>query len=344
MARLRWVEDEEAQGETAAAFEEVRRRRTRVPPVMRTMSLRPDVMVLVARMADTVHFSDGYLDRRTKERIATYVSSLNSCEYCATSHRVPRDDGRGPGPGAGHRARRRRRVGTARGRPGAARARRHGDHEPEPDHRRAGAAPPRPGLERRAAGGGADRRGALQLLQPHRRELRAGLVGLRADGRPASAVMDPLAGDVGLAHGSGLVDWAIRFAESLPVRAHQPRGTLEPCVHDRRRRRRADRSAGPRRRAGDDGLGVHRSDVVCRGAPAVPRGRRGAGRGGDGGHARRPLRIPRDRQRGARVPDADQAALRRRRAAHLLGRGVVRLRPGRREHGRRRGRPIRRPT
>lgn len=86
--RLRWVEDHEADDVTATAFAEVRQRRSRVPPVMRTMSLRPDVMVLVARLADAVHFSDGYLDRRTKEKIATYVSAVNACGYCATSHRV----------------------------------------------------------------------------------------------------------------------------------------------------------------------------------------------------------------------------------------------------------------
>ncbi|HUY86630.1 MAG TPA: carboxymuconolactone decarboxylase family protein, partial [Acidimicrobiales bacterium] len=88
MARLRWIEDSEADEATARSFDEVRKRRSRVPPVMRTMSLRPDVMVQVARLADTLHFSDGFLDRRTKEKIATYVSALNSCGYCATSHRV----------------------------------------------------------------------------------------------------------------------------------------------------------------------------------------------------------------------------------------------------------------
>ncbi len=37
-------------------------------------------------VSDQVHFSDGHLDLRTKEMIATYVSALNRCSYCTGSH------------------------------------------------------------------------------------------------------------------------------------------------------------------------------------------------------------------------------------------------------------------
>jgi uncharacterized peroxidase-related enzyme len=40
----------------------------------------------VAGLTDRAHFSNGFLDRRTKELIAMYVSSLNCCGYCLGSH------------------------------------------------------------------------------------------------------------------------------------------------------------------------------------------------------------------------------------------------------------------
>jgi hypothetical protein len=35
----------------------------------------------VIAFSNGVHFSDGHLDRRTKEMIATFVSGLNRCPY-----------------------------------------------------------------------------------------------------------------------------------------------------------------------------------------------------------------------------------------------------------------------
>jgi len=52
-----------------------------VPEIMRTMSLRPELMGPINELAMKAHFSDGFLDRRTKEMIATYVSSINKCKY-----------------------------------------------------------------------------------------------------------------------------------------------------------------------------------------------------------------------------------------------------------------------
>jgi len=45
-------------------------------PAARTMGAR-----WVHFTNDSIHFSDGHLSRRTKEMIATYVSSLNRCPY-----------------------------------------------------------------------------------------------------------------------------------------------------------------------------------------------------------------------------------------------------------------------
>jgi alkylhydroperoxidase/carboxymuconolactone decarboxylase family protein YurZ len=53
----------------------------RLPHIIRTMSLQPEWMKSVAQLAQEAHFSDTVLNRRTKEMIATYVSSLNRCKY-----------------------------------------------------------------------------------------------------------------------------------------------------------------------------------------------------------------------------------------------------------------------
>jgi hypothetical protein len=52
-----------------------------VPGIMRTMSLQPEYMEFIHKLAQKAHFSDGFIDRRTKEMIATYVSALNECKY-----------------------------------------------------------------------------------------------------------------------------------------------------------------------------------------------------------------------------------------------------------------------
>jgi hypothetical protein len=41
----------------------------------------PDFLQDVIDFSQHVHFSDGHLNRRTKEMIATYVSGLNRCPY-----------------------------------------------------------------------------------------------------------------------------------------------------------------------------------------------------------------------------------------------------------------------
>jgi AhpD family alkylhydroperoxidase len=41
---------------------------------------------MLVDMGSSVLFIDGYLTRRQKEMIATYISSLNACPYCLDSH------------------------------------------------------------------------------------------------------------------------------------------------------------------------------------------------------------------------------------------------------------------
>jgi hypothetical protein len=48
---------------------------------LKCFSHRPDFLRDVIKFSDTVHFSHGHLDRRTKEAIASWVSWLNRCPY-----------------------------------------------------------------------------------------------------------------------------------------------------------------------------------------------------------------------------------------------------------------------
>ena len=85
MARIAWVEDEDAKGPLAALYEMIRSgtlgtRRERVPDILKTMSSRPDFLAPVIE-ASRLNFSDGALTRAQHEMIASYVSALNRCHY-----------------------------------------------------------------------------------------------------------------------------------------------------------------------------------------------------------------------------------------------------------------------
>ena len=49
--------------------------------ILRTMSPKPEYLYHMDAVANVAHFKDGFLPRRTKEMIATYVSALNKCKY-----------------------------------------------------------------------------------------------------------------------------------------------------------------------------------------------------------------------------------------------------------------------
>jgi uncharacterized peroxidase-related enzyme len=76
---------------SSAQAEEIQKRMgltdvRRLPGIMRAMSYRPEAMGGMINMANLMHFKDGELKVRTKELIATYVSSLNQCKFCLSSH------------------------------------------------------------------------------------------------------------------------------------------------------------------------------------------------------------------------------------------------------------------
>ena len=84
-----WVEEDEATGKVADIYNLWKSEnpdRDRVPFVLKCFSLRPDFLESVYNFSYGLQFADGYLTRRQKELIGTYVSSLNKCPYCRGSH------------------------------------------------------------------------------------------------------------------------------------------------------------------------------------------------------------------------------------------------------------------
>lgn len=82
MPRIAWIEDADAEGETAEAFARARADSSsgQVAAILRTMSLRPDFLTAI-NAASQLHFSDGALTRAQHEMIASYVAALNRCHY-----------------------------------------------------------------------------------------------------------------------------------------------------------------------------------------------------------------------------------------------------------------------
>lgn len=81
--KIRIIEDQEATGDTAAAYDFWRAGsgRQQVPGIIKCFGARPDFLRQVVEFSNAIHFSEGHLSRRHKEMLATYVSSLNRCPY-----------------------------------------------------------------------------------------------------------------------------------------------------------------------------------------------------------------------------------------------------------------------
>jgi hypothetical protein len=82
MARIKMVEESEAQGPLAELYAQSKARSLAgvVPEILRTMSLRPDFLAAI-NDASRLHFTDGALTRAQHEMIASYVSAINKCRY-----------------------------------------------------------------------------------------------------------------------------------------------------------------------------------------------------------------------------------------------------------------------
>jgi len=81
--KIELIEDADATGDIATVYNEWRAKsgRQNMPGILKCFSHRPDFLRQVMAFSDTVHFSEGHLNRKTKEAIASYVSYLNRCPY-----------------------------------------------------------------------------------------------------------------------------------------------------------------------------------------------------------------------------------------------------------------------
>lgn len=82
------VEENEATGEVAELYQYFRSHfgRPDVPGILKCFATHPPLLRHMMDLSESLIFSDGDLVRRHKEMIAAFVSSQNSCPYCADSH------------------------------------------------------------------------------------------------------------------------------------------------------------------------------------------------------------------------------------------------------------------
>jgi uncharacterized peroxidase-related enzyme len=82
------VEEDAASVEVAALYAHFRSHfgRPDVPGILKCFATHPPLLKHMMDLSGSLIFSDGHLTRRQKEMIATLVSSLNACPYCADSH------------------------------------------------------------------------------------------------------------------------------------------------------------------------------------------------------------------------------------------------------------------
>jgi hypothetical protein len=79
MARIKWVDENDPNAPEVYHFPAGQRRQ--VAGILKTMSLRPELLAGINQVAGMAHFSNGFLPRKTKEMIATYVSAVNHCKF-----------------------------------------------------------------------------------------------------------------------------------------------------------------------------------------------------------------------------------------------------------------------
>ena len=81
--KINLIEEADATGELAQIYDQCRAfsGQQQVPGILKCFSYRPDFLRQVMAFSNGVHFSEGHLDRKTKEAIASYVSFLNRCPY-----------------------------------------------------------------------------------------------------------------------------------------------------------------------------------------------------------------------------------------------------------------------
>jgi uncharacterized peroxidase-related enzyme len=82
------IEESVATGEVALLYEYFRTHfgRPDVPGILKCFATHPPLLQHMMDLSEHLIFSEGALGRKHKEMIAAYVSTQNSCLYCADSH------------------------------------------------------------------------------------------------------------------------------------------------------------------------------------------------------------------------------------------------------------------
>lgn len=83
MARIDWVEDDQATGKAAEVYTRWKAANDQrpIPDILKCFSSRLDVFEKIEELSNVLHFSDGHLNRHIKEKIASFVSAINKCRY-----------------------------------------------------------------------------------------------------------------------------------------------------------------------------------------------------------------------------------------------------------------------
>lgn len=86
MPWIRTISENQASDELREEYEAVSSARGKVSNIMRIHSLHPGTMHTHLDLYRSLLFGRSPLSRRTRELIATVVSSINKCDYCVAHH------------------------------------------------------------------------------------------------------------------------------------------------------------------------------------------------------------------------------------------------------------------
>ena len=82
MSFIREIEPDAAEGALKEVYERIMTSRNgRLPPVMKVLGLKPELLDRLEQLNSTISFGGSSLGRRREEMIATLVSALNECHY-----------------------------------------------------------------------------------------------------------------------------------------------------------------------------------------------------------------------------------------------------------------------
>lgn len=86
--KIRVAEEDDASEGVAAVYQYFREQTGRqdVPDILKCFATNPAYAQSMVDISSSLLFGDGLLTRRQRELIATYISHLNTCQYCLDSH------------------------------------------------------------------------------------------------------------------------------------------------------------------------------------------------------------------------------------------------------------------